>query len=90
MKTDLGKPYDPRYCFDDEAIYCSELLRRGWQKATGVALGKDVRLGDLKWKPYEAVIAAIEGPGPPPLDRLMITPRDLARAAKLTPVFQSR
>lgn len=90
MKKDLGKPYDPRYRFDDEAIYCSELLRRGWQKATGVVLGKDVKLGELNWKPYQAVIAAIEGPGPPPLDRLMITPRDLATAPELSLVYEGR
>lgn len=84
MKKDLGKPYDPRYRFDDEAIYCSELIWRGWKAATGKELGTAVTLGSLDWRPYQPVIEAIEGPGKLPLDREMITPRDLAKAKELT------
>jgi uncharacterized protein YycO len=87
MKLDLGKPYDPRYRFDDEAIYCSELIWRGWKAATGRELGTAVTLGSLNWQPYQAVIETIEGPGNLPLDRQMITPRDLAKAKELTRVF---
>jgi uncharacterized protein YycO len=86
MKEDLGKPYDPRYRFDDEAIYCSELIWRGWKAAAGKELGTAVTLGSLDWEPYRPVIEAIEGPGNLPLDRKMITPRDLARAKELTRV----
>jgi uncharacterized protein YycO len=87
MRKDLGKPYDPRYRFDDEAIYCSELIWRGWKAATGKGLGKTVTLGSLNWQPYQPVIEAIEGQGNLPLDREMITPRDLAKAKELTLVF---
>lgn len=87
MRKDLGKPYDPRYRFDDEAIYCSELIWRGWKSATGHGLGQPVTLGSLNWKPYQQVIEAIEGRGVLPLDREMITPRDLARAPELEKVF---
>lgn len=87
MKEDLGKPYDPRYRFDDEAIYCSELIWRGWKAATGRELGSTVTLGSLNWQPYQAVIEAIEGPGNLPLGRKMITPRDLAKARELKLVF---
>ena len=87
MRKDLGKPYDPRYRFDDEAIYCSELIWRGWKAATGEELGSAVTLGSLNWKPYQPVIEAIEGRGNLPLDREMITPRDLAKAKELTRVF---
>ena len=83
MKEDLGKPYDPRYRFDSEAIYCSELIYRGWKAATGEGLGKVVTLGSLDWQHYKPVIEAIEGPGNHPLDREMITPRDLAKAPGL-------
>jgi uncharacterized protein YycO len=89
MKKDLGKPYDPRYRFDDEAVYCSELIWRGWKAATGKELGTAVTLGSLNWQPYQAVIEAIEGPGNLPLDRKMITPRDLAKAKELTRVFSA-
>lgn len=87
MKRDLGKPYDPRYRFDDEAIYCSELLYRGWLAATGKGLGKAVALQDLDWQPYRKVIVAIEGTEEIPLRREMITPRDLAQATELTLVW---
>ncbi|WP_193210755.1 YiiX/YebB-like N1pC/P60 family cysteine hydrolase [Luteolibacter marinus] len=87
MRKDLGKPYDPRYRFDDQAIYCSELIWRGWKSATGKGLGNTVTLGSLGWKPYQPVIEAIEGRGNLPLDREMITPRDLAKAPQLTRIF---
>jgi uncharacterized protein YycO len=87
MRKDLGKPYDPRYRFDDEAIYCSELIWRGWKAATGNELGTAVTLGSLNWRPYRPVIEAIEGQGNLPLDREMITPRDMARAKELSRVF---
>ena len=87
MRQDLGKPYDPRYRFDSEAIYCSELIWRGWKTATGRQLGQSVTLGSLNWKPYQRVIEAIEGRGGLPLGRVMITPRDLAQAPELTLVF---
>ena len=87
MRRDLGKPYDPRYRFDDEAIYCSELIWRGWKSASGKELGKAVTLGSLNWEPYQPVIEAIEGRGNLPLDREMITPRDMAKAKELSLVF---
>lgn len=87
MRKDLGKPYDPHYRFDDGAIYCSELIWRGWKAATGHGLGKPMKLGELNWQPYKAVIEAIEGKGNVPLDREMITPRDLAKAKELTLVY---
>jgi len=87
MRNDLGKPYDIHYRFDDQAIYCSELIWRGWKAATGKELGKPVKLGELNWQPYRQVIEAIEGAGNLPLDREMITPRDLAAAPELQQVF---
>ena len=87
MKRDLGKPYDSRYRFDDQAIYCSELIYRGWKVATGKGLGKTVQLQELNWQPYRKVIVALEGTEEIPLTREMITPRDLAQAAELKRVW---
>ncbi|MFD0892274.1 hypothetical protein KBB96_12665 [Luteolibacter ambystomatis] len=87
MNKDLGKPYDPRYRFDDDAIYCSELIWRGWKAATGHGLGKTVKLGELDWQPYRKLIERIEGTTTIPVDREMITPRDLAAARELTQVY---
>lgn len=90
MRKDLGKPYDIHYRFDDQAIYCSELIWRGWKAATGGELGRPVKLGELNWQPYRQVIEAIEGAGNLPLEREMITPRDLAAAPELQQVFPIR
>ena len=82
----LGRPYDPRYRMDDERIYCSELVHKSYAAAGGETLCEPVALGDLDWRPHAAVIRELEG-GDPPLERLLVTPRDLARAALLQPVF---
>ncbi|WP_254512739.1 YiiX/YebB-like N1pC/P60 family cysteine hydrolase [Anatilimnocola floriformis] len=84
-----GRPYDIRYRLDDDraAIYCSELIYLAYQDATdGEQLGQLIALGELKWNPYEKLIERIEK-APPPLDRQMITPRDLSRAEQLETVF---
>ncbi len=85
-KTWLGRPYDIRYDLDDQKIYCSELIYKACQKATGETLGKLQKLGDLNWKPYRKLIETIEQ-GPAPLARLMITPRSLSEATQLTKVY---
>jgi hypothetical protein len=69
------------FTLDDSKIYCSELIYKGWLAATGDKVGKLVKLGDLNWKPHEPVIRTITNGLP--LDRVMITPRDLAAANQL-------
>ena len=86
----LGRPYDIRYRMDDEKIYCSELVFKAFRDATdGQQLGTLVKFGDMNWGPYETLIRQIEN-GPVPVDREMITPRDLARAPQLEPVFSHK
>ncbi len=81
-----GLPYDIQYELDDEKIYCSELIYKGFKAASGQNLGKTVKLRDLDWKPHEQIIRAIAG-DPIPLEREMITPRDLAKAEQLEEVL---
>ena len=86
----LGRPYDYRYQLDDESIYCSELIYKSFRDATnGQQLGELRKFGEMNWKPYETLIRQIEG-GDVPINREMITPRDLARAKQLEPVFSHR
>jgi len=84
----MGRPYDIRYRMDDEKIYCSELIFKGYRDATGESLGKLVKFGDLKWVRHTPVILAIEGNIP--LNRIMITPRHLSEAKQLEKVFSSK
>jgi len=81
----LGKPYDIQYELDDAKIYCSELIYKGWLYTTNEPLGKIVKLRDLRWQPHESIIRRIAGGLP--LDRPMITPRDLAAASELYPIM---
>jgi hypothetical protein len=87
-KTYLGRPYDVRYRMDDERIYCSELIYKAYRDSSGQQLGAMVRLGDLNWKPFAKTIEHFEK-GPVPVDREMITPRDLSEAEQLELVFAS-
>ncbi|MHC4713415.1 MAG: YiiX/YebB-like N1pC/P60 family cysteine hydrolase [Planctomycetota bacterium] len=84
----IGRPYDLRYDFDDEQIYCSELLYKGFRDATGRTLGRTVRISDLNWRPYKDLMETLEG-GPVPLERELITPRDLARADQLILIYST-
>ena len=86
-RTYLGRPYDTRYRMDDGRIYCSELVYKGYETACGECLGELVALRDLDWQPHVATIRELEGSDDVPLGRELITPRDLARASQLQPVF---
>lgn len=84
-----GLPYDSHYEFDDEAIYCSELIFKAFGTVTGEELGKVQSLGDLKYKGHEEFIKSREG-GTIPLDRKMITPRSLSEADQLEKIYESK
>jgi len=84
----LGRPYDIQYEFDDSKIYCSELIFKAFKQATSEDLGKVVELGSLDWKNHEDFIRRITG-GDLPLNRLMITPANLARAGQLNLIFKN-
>jgi len=83
-----GRPYDSRYRFDDEKIYCSELVFKAFQKVTGEELGVVRKLAEFNWKPNEAAIRRLEGGGLP-LERKMISPKDLAAARQLRLVLDA-
>lgn len=74
-----GRPYDIQYKMDDDFIYCSELVYKAWRDATGGKMGRLCKLGELDWKPHEAIIRVLSL-GSLPLEREMITPRDLAES----------
>jgi Permuted papain-like amidase enzyme, YaeF/YiiX, C92 family len=84
----LNRPYDSRYEMSDDALYCSELPYKAFQKTTGQSLGQIQPLGSLNWKPYELTIRAIQG-GELPLDRQMITPVAVSRARQLDLIYKT-
>jgi hypothetical protein len=83
-----GRPYDIQYEFDDEKVYCSELVFKAFLESTGEQLGEVVSLGQLRWEGYEDFIRGITG-GELPLERKMIMPWHLSRAKQLQPIYES-
>jgi len=89
LRRYIGRPYDMRYRMDDEAIYCSELVYKGYRDVTGQLPGKTQQLGALNWQPHEDFIRMMEG-NQLPLDREMITPRALSEATQLMPLYRHK
>lgn len=81
-----GKAYDLQYRFDNDKIYCSELIYMAVKSAIGIELGKIEKLEELNWQPYEDTIVSIQGYVP--LDREMITPAALAKAPEMRLVHE--
>jgi hypothetical protein len=81
----LGKPYDWRFGWGDEALYCSELARKAYSAAAGVDYGKMERLGALDVKKLGPALRQRYG-GKVPLDLELITPASLAADERLSVV----
>ena len=73
----LGKPYDPQFGWGDDAMYCSELVVKAFERGAGVVVGKRERLGDLH---VGGLRRAIERRwhGKVPADLVLVTPASLA------------
>lgn len=48
VETEIGKPYDIYFEWSDDSIYCSELVYKAFQKATGIELGDVQKFSDLR------------------------------------------
>lgn len=82
-----GRPYDGNFRFDDERIYCSELLFKAFKNSIGEPLGTVQKLGEMNWKPHEAYIRKVERGGLP-LEREMITPRAITEAPQVVQIYR--
>ncbi len=54
----LGRPYDVRYGWDDETLYCSELVVKALEHGSGVRVGHFDRLDALDLSPQSQALAA--------------------------------
>jgi hypothetical protein len=88
-RTYLGRPYDPRFGWDDERVYCSELVVKAYERGAGVSLGKRERLGDLRLLGIEKAAEQRWG-GPVPKDLVLVTPASLAEDRRLDVVAGRR
>ncbi len=46
-ESHLGKDYDPYFLWDDQRIYCSELVWKVYQQGAGIEVGTQERFGDM-------------------------------------------
>lgn len=85
----LGKPYDARFGWGDDRIYCSELVVKAYERAAGISLGRRERLGDLRLLGIESAAERRWG-GPIPRDLRLVTPASLAADGRLGTVYRGR
>ncbi len=88
-KTFLGRPYDARFGWGDDRIYCSELVVKAYERGAGISLGRRERLRDLRLAGIERAAARRWG-GPIPEDLVLVTPASIATDARLARVYGGR
>ncbi|MCP3100664.1 YiiX family permuted papain-like enzyme [Myxococcus sp. K15C18031901] len=81
-KAHLGKPYDWRFGWGDEAMYCSELVRKAYARGAGVEYGRMERLGSLDVAGLRAQLRERYGRDVP-LEQQLVTPASLALDERL-------
>lgn len=84
----LGKPYDPKFNWDDDHIYCSELVEKAFDRGAHITLGQLQRLDSLHLDGLEEPLQKRFG-GTIPGDELVITPASIAADPQLTVVWTS-
>lgn len=85
----LGRPYDARFGWGDERLYCSELVAKAFARGAKVQLGRKQRLGDLRITSLEAAIRERWG-GSVPRDLRLVTPASIAADQDLERVYEGR
>lgn len=79
----LGRPYDAKFGWGDERIYCSELVYKAYARGAGVKPGKLQKIRELKLTGIEKQV--IERYQKIPWDLELVTPASVAEA----PVFET-
>lgn len=73
-KKELGKPYDARYRWDDERLYCSELVVKAFARAAGLSVGRQEVVNTLELSDEELALATKLGVSP---TQTLVTPASL-------------
>lgn len=86
----VGRHYDLQFRWDDERLYCSELVHKLYDRALGLRLGRLERARDLALGSPEVQRKLRERFGARPFDpaELVVTPRSLFEDPRLVPVGQ--
>jgi hypothetical protein len=84
----LGKPYDAAFGWGDDRLYCSELVRKAFERGAGIELGRMEKLGGLELEGLEGAVRGRFGKVPEAL--LLVTPASLAADPRLTEAQAAR
>ncbi len=89
-KDQLNKHYDGLFEWNDERIYCSELVWMAYSEGAGIELcaPRPLKEYDLSSPEVKAQIEMRYGRSAP-IDELMVSPEDLLRSELLMPVLES-
>jgi len=82
----LGRPYDTRFEWGDERLYCSELVFLVFQRALEIELVTPQRWRELELGPRGRALARRRLGHLPPPDGIVVTPSALARSDTLVTV----
>lgn len=77
-KSHLGTPYDARYRWDDQRLYCSELVAKAFARAAELHVGRFETVKSLRLGPAERALAPKLGID---LEQLLVTPQSLREDA---------
>jgi hypothetical protein len=87
-RSSLGRPYDWAFEWGDDALYCSELVRKAYARGAGVELGAMQRLDSLDLTGLKPALVQRYGPEVP-LDLELVTPASIAADPDLELVFST-
>ena len=74
-RRELGKPYDARYRWDDERLYCSELVVKAFARGASLAVGRQEQVKSLALTREELAFGVRHGVWP---EQSLVTPGSLA------------
>lgn len=75
-KRELGKPYDAHYRWDDEALYCSELVAKAFERGANLSVGEQQQVKSLALTPQLIALGPKLGIE---VEQTLLTPESLAR-----------
>jgi hypothetical protein len=83
-KALIGVPYDARYRWDEERLYCSELVAKAFTNGAAMTVGYQQAVGELRLTPRMRVMAELAGVS---MRQQLLTPASLAADSKLVVVY---
>jgi len=85
-RKQLGKPYDARYRWDDERLYCSELVVKAFARGAELSVGKQEKVSALALDAAELALAEKLGVS---AQQSLVTPGSLAEDDAFETVFSN-